>query len=42
MLLFQEPKFKDSLINDVFFEKLSGKFLAYDPKNSINIIGQKY
>jgi hypothetical protein len=42
MLLFQEPKYKDSLINDVFFAKLSGKFLAYDPKNTLNIIGSKY
>ncbi len=42
MLLFQEPKFKDSLINDVFFDKLSGKFMTYDPKNTINIMGSKY
>lgn len=42
MLLFQEPKFKDSLINDVFFDKLSGKFHTYDPKNTINIMGSKY
>jgi hypothetical protein len=42
MLLFLEPKFKDSLTNDVLVNKISGKFLTYDPLNYLNIVGQKY
>lgn len=42
MLLFQEPKFKDSLINDLIFNRISGKIIAYDPKNTLNIVAQKY
>ena len=39
MLLFQEPKFKDTLMNDVLITKISGMFLAYDPKNNLVITG---
>ena len=37
MLLFQEAKFKDSLINDVLINKISGKILTYDSRNILTI-----
>ena len=35
MLLFQEPKNKDSLINDILVGKLTGKLLAYEPRHTL-------
>lgn len=42
MLLFQEPKNKDSLINDVVVGKLTGKLLTYDPRQSLVITAHRY
>lgn len=42
MLLFQEPKNKDSLINDVLVGKLTGKLLTYEPRHALAITAQRY
>jgi hypothetical protein len=42
MLLFNEPKFKDTLINDVLIAKIGGKLLSYDSRNQLKISGQRY
>jgi hypothetical protein len=42
MLLFQEPKNKDSLVNDVLVGKLTGKVLTYDQRNTLAVSAQKY
>lgn len=42
MQLFQEAKNKDTLVNDVIIKTITGKFNAYDPRNSVNISASKY
>ena len=42
MLLFQEPRFKDSLVNDVLLGQVCGRLLTYDPRHAITLSATRY
>lgn len=37
MQLFNEPKYKDTFVQNVYIQKIVGKFSTYDPKNNLNL-----
>ena len=42
LLLFQEPKDKDMLVNDIDISKINGKISAYDPANTLSITASSF